>query len=115
MLKIHMYSFRNLGRLCDLQGITMPSADKAERLISTCLTLPLTVGKGHLLTLPLTEGKGHLLTLPLTEGKGHLLALPLTEGKGRLITLPLTVGKGRLPKAGTSGYLGPGVSMCILE
>ena len=91
MLKIHMYSFRNLGRLCDLQGITMPSADKAEWLISACLTLPL------------TEGKGHLLTLPLTVGKGRFLALPLTEGKGRL------------PKAGTSGYLGPGVSMCILE
>ena len=37
MLQIHMYSFMNLNRPCDLQGTIMPSADKAERLISTCL------------------------------------------------------------------------------
>ena len=37
MLQIHTYSFMNLNRPCDLQGTIMPSADKAERLISTCL------------------------------------------------------------------------------
>ncbi len=37
MLQIHTTSFMNLYRPCDLQGTIMPSADKAERLISTCL------------------------------------------------------------------------------
>ena len=37
MLQIHTYSFKNLYRPCDLQGTIMPSADKAEWLISTCL------------------------------------------------------------------------------
>ena len=37
MLQIHMNSFDNMFRPYDLQGIIMPSADKAERLISICL------------------------------------------------------------------------------
>ena len=37
MLQIHTYSFKNLYRPCDLQDTIMPSADKAEWLISTCL------------------------------------------------------------------------------
>ena len=56
MLQIHMYSFKNLNRPYDLLDTIMPSADKAERLSSTCLM-----------------------------------------------------------KAGSSGYLGPGIAMCILE
>ena len=38
MLQIHMYSFKNINRPYDLLDTIMPSADKAERLISTCLT-----------------------------------------------------------------------------
>ena len=56
MLQIHMYSLININRPYDLLDTIMPSADKAERLISTCLT-----------------------------------------------------------KAGSSGYLGPGIAMRILE
>ena len=67
MLQIHMYRLINTNRPYDLLDTIMPSADKAERLISTCLTLPLTEGKG------------------------------------------------RLKKAGSSGYLGPGIAMRILE
>ena len=37
MLQTHTYSFSSIKRLYDLQGTNMPSADKAERLISTCL------------------------------------------------------------------------------
>ena len=37
MLQIHMYSLININRPYDLLDTTMPSADKAERLISTCL------------------------------------------------------------------------------
>ena len=37
MLQIHRYSFINLNRPYDLLDTIMPSADKAERLISTCL------------------------------------------------------------------------------
>ena len=37
MLQIHMYSFKNINRPYDLLDTIMPSADKAERLISTCL------------------------------------------------------------------------------
>ena len=38
MLQIHMYSLININRPYDLLDTIMPSADKAERLISTCLT-----------------------------------------------------------------------------
>ncbi len=37
MLQMHMYSLINIKCPYDLQGTNMPSADKAERLISTCL------------------------------------------------------------------------------
>ncbi len=37
MLQIHMYSLININRLYDLLDTIMPSTDKAERLISTCL------------------------------------------------------------------------------
>ena len=37
MLQIHMYSLMNINRPYDLLDTIMPSADKAERLISTCL------------------------------------------------------------------------------
>ena len=37
MLQIHTHSFTSINRLYDLQGTNMPSANKAERLISTCL------------------------------------------------------------------------------
>ena len=56
MLQIHMYSLINTNRPYDLLDTIMPSTDKAESLISTCLT-----------------------------------------------------------KAGSSGYLGPGIAMRILE
>ena len=56
MLQTHMYRLINTNRPYDLLDTIMPSADKAERLISTCLT-----------------------------------------------------------KAGSSGYLGPGIAMRILE
>ena len=38
MLRIYMYSLINVNRPYDLQDTIMPSADKAERLISTCLS-----------------------------------------------------------------------------
>ena len=37
MMQIHMYSLININRPYDLLDTIMPSADKAERLISTCL------------------------------------------------------------------------------
>jgi hypothetical protein len=37
MLQIHTYRFKSLYRLYNLPGTIMPSADKAERLILTCL------------------------------------------------------------------------------
>ena len=37
MLQIHMYSLININRPYDLLDTIMPSADKAEWLISTCL------------------------------------------------------------------------------
>ncbi len=37
MLQIHTYNYRNLKRPYDYQDTIMPAADKAERLISTCL------------------------------------------------------------------------------
>ena len=39
MLQIHMNSLMNTYRPYDLQGIIMPSADKAERLNKTCLKM----------------------------------------------------------------------------
>ena len=37
MLQTHSYSFTSIKRLYDRQGTNMPSANKADRLISTCL------------------------------------------------------------------------------
>ena len=37
MMQIHMYSLKNINHPYDLLDTIMPSADKAERLISTCL------------------------------------------------------------------------------
>lgn len=37
MLQIHTYNYRNIKRPYDYQDTIMPAADKAERLISTCL------------------------------------------------------------------------------
>ena len=56
MLQIHTYRFRSLNNPCDYRGTIMPSTDKAERFLTTCLI-----------------------------------------------------------RAGSSGYLGPGALMCILE
>ena len=39
MLQIHMNSLMNTYRPYDLQGIILPSADKAERLNKTCLKM----------------------------------------------------------------------------
>ena len=43
MLQIHTYSFENI-KPCELQGKIMPSAGKAEGLISTCLNRTGTSG-----------------------------------------------------------------------
>ncbi len=47
MMQIHTYSFINTKRLYDLQGTSMPSADKAEWLVSTCLNHTGSSGKSH--------------------------------------------------------------------
>ena len=67
MLRIQMNSFMNSYRPYNLSGTAMPSADKAEWLISSCLAMPLTEGERY------------------------------------------------FKKAGSSGYLGPGDAMRILE
>ena len=47
MMHRHTYSFINTKRLYDLQGTSMPSADKAEWLVSACINHTGSSGKSR--------------------------------------------------------------------
>ena len=118
-MQIHMYSLININRLYDLLDTIMPSTDKAERLISTCLmkagpSRERTHRGSKLLAHRARDGKAmmqiHMYSLININRPYDLLdtIMPSADKAERLISTCLM-------KAGSSGYLGPGIAMRILE